>query len=420
MQQAGVTSEQVQAAYDKSAGRSQDYAERAANRQVLGANQNVRATEKSGNELLAGIGARGARLIGGMRADEADILGGLLADEADILKGYGDRYTFTEGELKGFGDQMKSDVNRSFDESDAAITQDLQSRGILSSTEAASDFSGNRERRTAEQRRLGEQLIQNRIGLLGGIMGERSSAQERLSGNRSLARERLSGNRNATQAGLDQNFGAYDAATRGELLDARRGLSDARTNAYTNLSNWFGTDALNRANLAGSGGDRLLNTIMGINRVPPASNAGLLQQFGANSVQGPQSQSNWYDFLLPQVAGGAAGAGTAAGLGALFGGGGGGFGLGWLSFLSDRNAKENFGSVDDEGVASMLTKLSPQTWSYKGDAATHIGPMAQDFQEVTGFGDGRSIPMVDAFGLLLSGLRAALRKIAVLESRVGA
>ena len=107
MQQAGVTSEQVQAAYDKSAARSQDYAERAANRQVLGANQNVRATEKSGNELLAGIGARGARLIGGMRADEADILGGLLADEADILKGYGDRYTFTEGELKGFGGLMK-------------------------------------------------------------------------------------------------------------------------------------------------------------------------------------------------------------------------------------------------------------------------------------------------------------------------
>ena len=60
------------------------------------------------------------------------------------------------------------------------------------------------------------------------------------------------------------------------------------------------------------------------------------------------------------------------------------------SVLSDRNAKTNVSKVDDAWVLNALAKVPVSTWQYAGGpegggedgrGVTHMGPMAQDFNE---------------------------------------
>lgn len=67
---------------------------------------------------------------------------------------------------------------------------------------------------------------------------------------------------------------------------------------------------------------------------------------------------------------------------------------------SDRSLKENIEPVNDL-MAEKFKRLQISTWNYKGDSVKHVGPMAQDFQEVFGVGDGRTIALVDVMGVLL-------------------
>lgn len=93
--------------------------------------------------------------------------------------------------------------------------------------------------------------------------------------------------------------------------------------------------------------------------------------------------------------------GWPAALGAL----GGGFMsmLPWLMASSDRNLKEDIEPV--EGVLDNLKQLPIARWRYKGDTTRHIGPMAQDFQEKFGVGDGRTIALVDVMGVMLQSMK---------------
>lgn len=76
--------------------------------------------------------------------------------------------------------------------------------------------------------------------------------------------------------------------------------------------------------------------------------------------------------------------------------------LPWL--LSDRNAKEDITPVNTS-ILEMVKDLPISTWRYKGDTTRHIGPMAQDFQEKFGVGDGRHIHLVDVMGVMLQGMK---------------
>ncbi|MFL7790922.1 MAG: tail fiber domain-containing protein, partial [Anaerolineae bacterium] len=92
----------------------------------------------------------------------------------------------------------------------------------------------------------------------------------------------------------------------------------------------------------------------------------------------------------------------------------------WSS-LSDRNAKENFQSVDPEYVLEQVVQMPVSTWNYIGEAEgiRHLGPMAQDFYAAFGLGDSeRYINTLDADGVALVAIQGLYAKNQALEAEV--
>ncbi|WP_249416131.1 tail fiber domain-containing protein [Streptomyces sp. TS71-3] len=78
--------------------------------------------------------------------------------------------------------------------------------------------------------------------------------------------------------------------------------------------------------------------------------------------------------------------------------------------------------VDGHRVLDAVAALPISTWRYQWEpeGVRHLGPMAQDWQSVIGLGaDGRTIPTVDAIGVLLTSVQALERRVRELEGRLG-
>ena len=80
---------------------------------------------------------------------------------------------------------------------------------------------------------------------------------------------------------------------------------------------------------------------------------------------------------------------------------------------SDRNAKENFTTLDVQEILNKINRLPITQWNFKSEAGiSHIGPVAQDFREIFGLGSSdRSISTVDPAGLALVGIQALSQRI---------
>jgi len=82
--------------------------------------------------------------------------------------------------------------------------------------------------------------------------------------------------------------------------------------------------------------------------------------------------------------------------------------------LSDRNAKENFRSVDGLAVLEKIAAMPMTTWNYKTQypAIRHIGPMAQDFHAAFGVGeDDRHSSTIDDDGVALAAIQGLNQKV---------
>lgn len=98
---------------------------------------------------------------------------------------------------------------------------------------------------------------------------------------------------------------------------------------------------------------------------------------------------------------------------------------GALLMKSSRDWKHDHGTVPIHDVAAGVIELPIHEWTYKPGqepagclpGQKHVGPMAQDFQEVFGLGDGRHINVLDAFGVCMAALKSALLRIEALEQR---
>ena len=85
----------------------------------------------------------------------------------------------------------------------------------------------------------------------------------------------------------------------------------------------------------------------------------------------------------------------------------------WIA-MSDRNAKENFQTVDSRAVLDRVTALPVTTWNYKSqdEQVRHIGPVAQDFKAAFGVGETETgINTVDADGIALAAIQGLNRKL---------
>jgi len=82
---------------------------------------------------------------------------------------------------------------------------------------------------------------------------------------------------------------------------------------------------------------------------------------------------------------------------------------------SDRNAKENFATLNPETVLAKVASLPLTEWNYKGDAPDikHVGPMAQDFQAAFGLNgnDNAHISAVDESGVALAAIQGLNQKL---------
>lgn len=161
---------------------------------------------------------------------------------------------------------------------------------------------------------------------------------------------------------------------------------------------------------------------------------GLIQQRYDLSAQNKLARGRAMGNIIGSVAGGALGNALAPGSftmtdpttgnpitsGGTSGGKSGGMDMGSIMGIvgafSDANVKENFHPIVMDDVLGRVNQLPVTGWSYVFDPSVkHVGPMAQDFQKAFGVGDGRTIALVDAFGVLLTSIKALTEKVETLE-----
>jgi hypothetical protein len=88
---------------------------------------------------------------------------------------------------------------------------------------------------------------------------------------------------------------------------------------------------------------------------------------------------------------------------------------------SDRNLKDGFAPVDPRAILARVATLPIETWSYKGDAARHLGPMAQDFAAAFGLGtDDRHIFPLDGSGVALAAIQGLHALVQAQDARLRA
>jgi hypothetical protein len=97
-------------------------------------------------------------------------------------------------------------------------------------------------------------------------------------------------------------------------------------------------------------------------------------------------------------------------------------GAGW-NCTSDKNAKENFQSVDAVQILEAVAKLPITTWNMKGDAdqTLHLGPVAQDFYAAFGLGENdTTINTADAQGVSLAAIQGLYQLLQEQQTKIEA
>ncbi|MED0962368.1 tail fiber domain-containing protein [Bacillus paramycoides] len=85
-----------------------------------------------------------------------------------------------------------------------------------------------------------------------------------------------------------------------------------------------------------------------------------------------------------------------------------------VMLISDKNAKENFSSVNTLEILGKLASIPIQSGNYKEDPSSvrHIGPTAQDFQATFGLnGDDTHISSLDLQGVALAAIQGLNEKL---------
>lgn len=90
--------------------------------------------------------------------------------------------------------------------------------------------------------------------------------------------------------------------------------------------------------------------------------------------------------------------------------------LGGALIKSDENVKDVGQKVCVSWAEHVVEELRVMTWAYKAQPdRVHVGPMAQDFQRLSGLGSETDISTIDYLGVLTVALQGALQRITVLE-----
>lgn len=179
---------------------------------------------------------------------------------------------------------------------------------------------------------------------------------------------------------------------------------DANINAGQEQSRQFGLDQSAR-----SGAISELIAAMGGGYNPPNSvPSGQAAGINYSGLVGDKYKADVAQYNADQEAK----MGTASALGSL----------GSMLIKSTGQAKNVDGGANLDGAATIISTIPLYRWRYKPQAAPkgdhggpHIGPMAEDFQYMTGLGLPDRIDVVDYLGVLTAALQSALHRIEHLE-----
>lgn len=87
---------------------------------------------------------------------------------------------------------------------------------------------------------------------------------------------------------------------------------------------------------------------------------------------------------------------------------------------SARAKKTAIEPVSPSGVLDAVRELDVCGWEFReGDGSRHVGPMAGDFHDAFGLGDGESIPTVDADGVALAAIQGLADRLDELTDAAG-
>lgn len=100
--------------------------------------------------------------------------------------------------------------------------------------------------------------------------------------------------------------------------------------------------------------------------------------------------------------------------------------IGLLSMFSSRAMKHEIDVADTEEALAQLAKLPIAIWKYRNDIEgvsntdpmDHIGPYAEDVQQLFGIGDGVRISMIDLHGIGLAAIQELLKRVVALEQKL--
>jgi hypothetical protein len=241
------------------------------------------------------------------------------------------------------------------------------SRGIADMNMRQSDLLANMQSQAAQR-----QLQAQQIGQQNAIQGQYGYAQNLMNLN-SMATNTANVHGNLMLGGQTNQLGAYNSAGQ---------LAGGYGNMMANLAPGLGAYPQMQQQLQQGNLDRVYGEILRRAQGPPAL-ANIMNYASAVPAQQyiPPRSNPWMNVI---------GAGAQLGSAAILA-------------ASDRNIKYDI--EEAPGVLSALKNLPIATWKYKGDDVKHIGPMAQDFQESFGVGDGKNIALVDVMGVLLASMK---------------
>ena len=90
-----------------------------------------------------------------------------------------------------------------------------------------------------------------------------------------------------------------------------------------------------------------------------------------------------------------------------------------VSPASSATLKENFKNIGDS-VAEKILGIKITSWQYRAKPGVrYVGPTAEDFKKIAGYGDGKSVNMTTFLGLTFRAMQLVFKRVKALEKRLG-
>ncbi len=79
--------------------------------------------------------------------------------------------------------------------------------------------------------------------------------------------------------------------------------------------------------------------------------------------------------------------------------------------VSSKAVKESKHPVSTGEILAAMKELPVERWKYINHKEDHIGPYAEDFRALFGVGDGKTIDVIDAIGVLMASVKALAKEL---------